>query len=318
MEEKQINRYLRRRFSPLGWWLVAYYVLMTIMVLVSVIQEVLIGYLRAFGEGNFLFLPGMNAIAGNAWGYVAAAGVALLVMLAMKGGEHFRQEIMAKGQSMTAGRFVMLLCLCSGCQFANSIWIGILEWILNRFGLSALAMLEEVSGASDTFSMFLYSALLAPILEEIFFRGYILRELRPYGKRFAILGSAFLFGIFHGNLLQTPYAFLIGLVLGYITVEYSVLWAMALHLFNNLVLADLLSRVMSRLPVPVADGLSVLIFGGFFLGAVGILIAKRREIGEYIHGEWVDRRCVKCFFTSPGVVILTLMMAGSMISLLFA
>ena len=92
------------------------------------------------------------------------------------------------------------------------------------------------------------ASILAPLWEELLFRGYVLRTLRPYGKRFAVMGSGVLFGLFHGNLLQTPYAVLMGLVLGYLTVEYSIHWAVLLHLFNNLVLADLLSRITASLP----------------------------------------------------------------------
>ena len=94
----------------------------------------------------------------------------------------------------------------------------------------------------------------------------------------SILGSAFLFGLFHGNLLQTPYAFLVGLVLGYVAVEYSVGWSMALHIFNNLVLADLLSRLTANLSEVAASVLELTIFTGFFVAAVAILIANRARV----------------------------------------
>jgi membrane protease YdiL (CAAX protease family) len=100
-----------------------------------------------------------------------------------------------------------------GSQMVNSLWLTGLELVMNLFGSSMMPMLEMVSGSTGSFSMFLYGAVLAPISEELLFRGYILRALRPYGKRFAILGSAILFGLFHGNLLQGPYAMLVGLVI---------------------------------------------------------------------------------------------------------
>ena len=65
------------------------------------------------------------------------------------------------------------------------------------------------------------------------FRGLILRTLRPFGKRFAIVMSAVLFGMFHGNLLQAPCAMVIGLLFGYAAMEHSILWAVALHVFIN-------------------------------------------------------------------------------------
>ena len=130
-------------------------------------------------------------------------------------------------------------------------------------------------------------------------------------------GSAVLFGLFHGNLLQTPYAFGVGLLLGYVTVEYSFVWAVVLHLFNNLVLADLLTRLMNVLPVFLQDGLYVLIFGGCFVASLVILGVKAREIREYNRSEWMDRRCLKCFFLNFGVLTLAALMIANMISLLF-
>lgn len=50
--------------------------------------------------------------------------------------------------------------------------------------------------------------------------------------------SAILFGIYHGNIVQTPFAFILGLLLGYITVSYGLKYAIAVHIFNNMVLAD--------------------------------------------------------------------------------
>ena len=119
--------------------------------------------------------------------------------------------------------FGCCLSLLIGTQMVNSVWVTGLELVMNLFGGSLMPMMEAVSGSADTVSMFLYSALFAPIAEELLFRGYILRTLRPYGKRFAIFASAVLFGLFHGNLVQTPYAILVGLLLGYVTVEYGMI-----------------------------------------------------------------------------------------------
>ena len=211
---------------------------------------------------------------------------------------------------MTPFVFFCLLSFCVGAQMVNSIWVTLLELVLNQFGLTAMELLESVAGDSDTFSMFLYASILAPIGEEILFRGYVLRSLRPFGKRFAILGSAILFGLFHGNLLQTPYAIVMGLVLGYLATEYSIRWSVLLHMFNNLVLAELLTRLTENLPDAV-------VFGGFTLVSLIILVLKRQEIQEYNRSEWIDRRCIGCFFTNSGILVMTAIGIVNMISLLF-
>ena len=315
MEEKQINRWLRRRFTAVGWTLIAYYGIMNVLVVLAMTLESLKGFLwSAAGHFRGHFDP--DAVMNNAWGYILAIFVGAVVLYAWKGGDYWRTEIFARKRSMTAEVFLSLMCLCAGSQMVNSLWVGLLEGILNIFGKSVSGMLEGVSGSADSFSMFLYSGLLAPVAEEILFRGFVQRSLRPFGRRFAIFGSAFLFGVFHGNLLQTPYAFLVGLVLGYVAEEYAIPWSMAMHMFNNLILADFLSRILERLPQMAAAFLDLLIFGGFAVAAAVILMVRRREISAYRKGEWMDRRCLKCFFTNSGVLVLTIFMVGNMILLL--
>lgn len=318
MNEKQINKWLRRRFRPIGWALVGYFVLMNLMVSLTMAGDVVVGYLRAFASRDFGYAPDLDVLAGNAWGYLAAIAVALTVLYAWKAGDFWKDEVLARERPMTTGVFACMLCLCAGSQMVNSLWISLLEVILNAFGLSAMELLEQVSGGSDTVSMFLYSALAAPIAEELIFRGFILRTLRPYGKRFAVLISAFLFGLFHGNLLQTPYAFFIGLVLGYVTVEYSIGWAVGIHMFNNLVLADLLSRLMMKLPDLAAEGLNLFLFGGCFAAGLAILVSNRTQIRAYNQSEWMDRRCLKCFFTNSGTIVLILLMLANMLLIFLA
>lgn len=317
MDEKQINKWLRRRFSQVGWVLMAYSVILNILVTAVVAWDAANRSVCAALEGNFDLVPDMTAIANNAWGYILAIAVGLFLLHTWKGSAYWRQEIFVKGRPMTAGVFFGVVSLCAGAQLVNSLWIGLLELIMNQFDRSLMPLLESVSGTSDTFSMFLYMAFLAPISEEILFRGYALRTLRPYGKRFAILGSAFLFAIFHGNLLQTPLAFLVGLLLGYVSVEYSVIWAIVLHGFNNLVLGDLMTRLMNLLPQLAAYLIDGVVFYGLAIGALVLLLVNRQAIREYREGEWLDRRCLKCFFGNAGVIVLTVLMTIQMISVLF-
>ena len=316
MTDKQINKWLRRRFSIVGWALIAYYGILNILATLGISWEALKQALPELAAGGFPEMD-MYAASNNAWGYVLASAVALVILDAWKGSGYWRQEVFAKQRNMSGKVFFCLLSLCIGAQMVNTLWLTGLELVMNFFGRSVLTMLESVSGSTDTLSMFLYASVVAPISEELLFRGYILRSLRPYGKRFAIWGSALLFGLFHGNLLQTPYAILVGLVLGYVTVEYSIGWAIAIHVFNNFVLADLLTRLTANLPPMVLEMLNLGLFGGFLVVTVCILIANRWDVQAYRHGEWMDRRVLKCFFTHSGILVLSAMMVVSMLLMLF-
>lgn len=60
----------------------------------------------------------------------------------------------------------------------------------------------------------------APIVEELFFRGLVLRSLqRRFGDTWAVIGSALVFGIAHFELLQLPALVALGIVLGIMAVS---------------------------------------------------------------------------------------------------
>jgi membrane protease YdiL (CAAX protease family) len=176
-----------------------------------------------------------------------------------------------------------------------------------------MPVLENVAGDTDTFSMFFYVCFLAPVFEEILFRGLILRQLEPYGKKFAILASAFLFGMFHGNLVQTPYAFVAGLVLGYVAIEYNVIWAMVLHMINNLLLGDTLARLTGSLPELAQQIIFAVVIWGFAIAALVILICQRKKIAAYFRSEQNHPLCMRSFFTAPGILALTVLMIVNML-----
>ena len=317
MTDKQINRWLRRQFSPVGWLLMVYYGLMTLLTSVTLAVDAARESLWAMASGDFSGNLNWDKIYSNGWGYIAAILVCVSVFHAWKGNTYWKQEILAREKRMEGKTFLFFLLFCMGAQMVNSLWVTLLELLMNAFGKSVMPVLEAVAGSSDTFSMFLYASIFAPVWEELLFRGCVLRTLRPFGKRFAILCSALLFGLFHGNLLQTPYAVIMGLILGYVTVEYSILWSVLLHMFNNLVLADLLTRLTAAWSEMAYGTLNLILFGGSALISCGILLKNRGEISAYQKEEWMDRRCLKCFFLNPGILVLTVMMCASMLMTLF-
>lgn len=78
-------------------------------------------------------------------------------------------------------------------------------------------------------------ALVAPVVEELFFRGYIFNAyLAEKGMRTAYLASAVLFGIVHGHATLFPAIFLGGLVLAYAYRRSGTIVApIVAHVLNN-------------------------------------------------------------------------------------
>ncbi len=80
--------------------------------------------------------------------------------------------------------------------------------------------------------------ILAPFLEEMLFRGIVLRSfLRQYRRPHAILASAILFGVAHLNIYQFPGAVIIGIFSGWLYERTRSLWpCILLHAaFNSAV-----------------------------------------------------------------------------------
>ena len=311
---KAMKKDLRRRFSGTGWTLLIYYIILNVAVFAWVFLETIWMMLQSFpfGEPADLEQIAMDA-SQSGWGYVLAIIIGLLILLLWKKPRYFREELFAKGQPMSTGTFFGILCVFLGGQFLSQMMLSVTELLLNLFGYSILGGLEALSVDFGDFSMFLYAGILAPVTEEILFRGLVQRSLMPFGKRFAIFCSAFTFGLFHGNLVQTPFAFLVGLVLGYVAAEYNIFWAMLLHMINNLVIADMLTRLLSFLPEVIAGVVIWLIFLAFAVAALVILISKREQIRRWRSGEFIHKTYLSCFFTSAGMIVFTLVIGLMMI-----
>lgn len=79
--------------------------------------------------------------------------------------------------------------------------------------------------------------ILAPIIEEILMRGYLLSGLSiSYGRIIALLMSSLLFALLHFNMVQTFSAFICGIVLGLLYLKTDSLFCCILtHTGYNLI-----------------------------------------------------------------------------------
>lgn len=102
----------------------------------------------------------------------------------------------------------MLLCI-----------VRINEIVLNIFPVPKFIeelFSSQLGGTSETL-IFVRIVIVAPIIEEVIFRGIILRGfLSNYSERKAIFLSALIFAIIHFNIWQFPSAFCVGIFAGWI------------------------------------------------------------------------------------------------------
>lgn len=118
-------------------------------------------------------------------------------------------------------------------QFALSVALTTLLPLFPKIMESYSAVMETLG--SDSVLMILCVCLLAPIGEELIFRGLTFRIMKkaiPW--QVALIVQALLFGIYHLNLVQGIYAACLGLLLGYCAHRYgSVLPGILLHMAVN-------------------------------------------------------------------------------------
>ena len=106
-------------------------------------------------------------------------------------------------------------------------------------GVQSSAGANEIIDGSPLYLVFFFAVILGPIVEEVMFRRIVLQRLLPFGEGFAVLTSALLFGLFHGNLSQFIYAFLFGALLGFLycrtgRLRHTVLLHAALNLVGSI------------------------------------------------------------------------------------
>lgn len=99
--------------------------------------------------------------------------------------------------------------------------------------------------------MYIATIFLAPIGEELMLRGVTLNIAQKCTKHFWVANviQAFLFGLIHLNFIQGTYAFLGGLLLGWLYHKYNSLYIVILvHFLVNLSASTWADAVFGRVP----------------------------------------------------------------------
>ena len=151
--------------------------------------------------------------------------------------------------------------LRTGLGWGVIAWIGStivlagVVWILEQLGQPPEPEVAERAIAMlDPILVVVAIVFLAPIAEEVFFRGVVFNAfLREGGRRWAFIGSAALFSLIHLSLVSLVPIFLLGLALAWIYDRTGNLLApLAMHATVNgisVALALLVRFDVVRLPV---------------------------------------------------------------------
>lgn len=229
------------------------------------------------------------------------------------------KKVFAGGEKVTPMILGLLLIARIGMLFPAELINDGIKKLTEILGSSLQQTAAQAEGRNHALvlSELLFAGIIGPVVEEIVYRGFVMRRLEPHGKAFAIVTSAILFGLMHGNPIQLISAGLGGLVLGYAAMRYGILWSILLHIFNNLVLVDLLQNGLGQFTGEAAmEIITTSLTLVCFVLAI-ILISKRRDsLKEYLSsGETAPKSSYFRIYLSVTMIIFILFniisMAGS-------
>lgn len=193
----------------------------------------------------------------------------------------------------------------------NWLGIGVTTVISFVKGGDVTNPLLEVVTGGNVWITSIYTVILAPIFEEIIFRKILCGKMIKYGEGVAIVTSALMFGLFHGNLNQFFYALFMGFFFAYIYVKTgNIKYTIILHMMVN-ALGSLVSvLVIENLDIETTFGLAGMAAWSICIYAIAIIglvmcIRKRKtlltlEAGDVIIEKKQRFRTVIC---NPGMII---------------
>ncbi len=144
----------------------------------------------------------------------------------------------------------------------RNVWVGIAGYaaiipvlLVVLFVLAVLAQLFKyepkpqpvveiyLTQSKENYLIFftVFVAVVGPVIEEIFFRGFTYKALRTrYGIKWGIIGSAAIFAALHMNFMAFFPIFVLGVFLAYIYEKTgSLVPCMTVHMLHNLIMVGL-------------------------------------------------------------------------------
>ena len=163
----------------------------------------------------------------------------------------------------------MLLLLGAGAGFAQyaNVLVAILQnWISSSYGET----MTKITSGKSLFMMVFWMGIVAPVAEEMIFRWLVYLRLRDHFSVLvsAVISAAF-FGIYHGNVLQAVYAFILGALFAWFLEMGGNKWTSVLmHIGANTWIL-IFSEYAQTLVEKAGAGSLLMIYGVFAAAMIG-------------------------------------------------
>ncbi|MEQ2427320.1 CPBP family intramembrane glutamic endopeptidase [Enterocloster hominis (ex Hitch et al. 2024)] len=295
-EAKALGRRQRRQFSHVGlvaaaFMIVTFLAQIAVIAFAGFINYLLGGIIDLFSGAGLILLSAIPMY------FVAFPVSVALIQLIPKCGH-------AQRQPWGIGKFAACLVISVGIGLAGNLLGQFVEWF-KPSGVDG-SQLNELLMNSRVWMTVLFTVLMAPVVEELFFRKLLMDRLLGYGEGPAILMSGLMFGMAHGNFSQFFYAFGIGVLWAYVyaktgKVGYTIAFHMIFNLLGGAIAVELtkgasgafdgswfvqgMERMLSVDLRAVIAAVSGFLMVGYFVfmvaclvGGIVLLILYRRQI----------------------------------------
>lgn len=282
LKDKSVRREIRQRANRTGVAFLLYFALfLLIQAILSTVTtfyvlqggEKLSRYLSVMQNGRFSLL--INSFA-------QAITMVLPFFTAVLLSRQKTAEIVPYGKPKAGTPFGLILIGLS-CAMLSDFGCSLLNEVLARFRMTPVGgQVDFGNGLGDYAVSMITVALIPALFEEFAYRGVVFGLLeQKVGQGAAVFLSALMFGLMHGNFVQIPFAFMLGLALGYVRAYSGTMWvSMAIHFANNA-----FSCTVQYLSGPLGSTAANLIYLAMAVVLIGLglyftvtLSAKDREL----------------------------------------
>lgn len=286
-------------------------VLLLLLVMMTVICQG--SFLILMAMGNDVVYDESGAVVNNLWDIIIGGCFPALIAMVVFAGYCFftkydPREIFSV-KRVRAGETVRYVLAVLFFQQVSLICTMFISGGLDFFGLYVPSVDYVLEHKPMVYIAELLGAvILAPIGEELIYRGIVLRCSAKISQRFAIFFSAFIFGIMHGNPYQFVLGFLLGIPLAMVTLKTgSIIPAIICHMVNNLMAS--VSEVVGYFNEEISYIIPFVMLPIFFIIGIIVLISAalngRIKFPDYT--SYHKSRTLPILVTSWSMIVVTVL-----------
>ena len=143
------------------------------------------------------------------------------------------REDLVEEMPFSVGTWFKFLVISIFVMIVGNLLSSLVGGILGLLGMNTSATVETLLSQTSLIGNVIL-AVVGPIVEELICRKWLIDRMHVYGGSVAVVTSALMFGLFHGNFAQFFYAFFLGLVWGYVYYKTGkIIYTMLMHMTIN-------------------------------------------------------------------------------------